>query len=45
MTGNNYVLLGGLQAGDHVVIEGGQELVDGAPVTEISSASNGKTPS
>jgi RND family efflux transporter MFP subunit len=45
MSGNNYVLLGGLQAGDHVVIEGGQELVDGAPVTETSSASNGKTPS
>jgi RND family efflux transporter MFP subunit len=45
MTGNNYVLLGGLQAGDRVVIEGGQDLVDGAPVTEISPASNGKIPS
>jgi RND family efflux transporter MFP subunit len=45
MTGNNYVLLGGLQAGDHVVIEGGQGLVDGAPVTEVSSAPNAKAPS
>lgn len=45
ITGNNYVLLGGLQVGDHVVIEGGQALVDGAPVTEVSSVSSGKTPS
>ena len=45
ITGNNYVLLDGLQAGDRVVIEGGQDLVDGTPVTEISQASGAKTPS
>jgi multidrug efflux pump subunit AcrA (membrane-fusion protein) len=45
MTGNNYTVLDGLQNGDRVVIEGGQDLVDGAPVTEIAPASNGKTPS
>ncbi len=45
MTGNNYTVLDGLKDGDRVVVEGGQDLVDGAPVTETSSASNGKTPS
>jgi RND family efflux transporter MFP subunit len=45
MTGNNYTVLDGLKDGDRVVVEGGQDLVDGAPVTEIASAANGKTPS
>jgi RND family efflux transporter MFP subunit len=45
MTGNNYTVLDGLKSGDRVVIEGGQDLIDGTPVTEISPASNGKTPS
>ena len=45
MTGNDYVVLGGLQNGDRVVVEGGQNLIDGAPVTEIPQGSDGKTPS
>jgi RND family efflux transporter MFP subunit len=45
MTGNNYTVLDGLKNGDRVVVEGGQDLIDGTPVTEISPASNGKTPS
>ncbi|MGA8144607.1 MAG: efflux RND transporter periplasmic adaptor subunit [Candidatus Acidiferrales bacterium] len=45
MVGNNYVVLGGLKSGDRVVIEGAQNLVDGASVTEASPPSNGKTPS
>jgi len=39
------VVLGGLQNGDRVVVEGGQNLIDGAPVTEIPQGSDGKTPS
>lgn len=45
IAGNNYVLLGGLEAGDRVVIEGGQNLVDGTPVTEVSQDPGAKTPS
>ena len=45
MTGNNYAVLEGLKSGDHVVVEGAQNLVDGAPVTEISQVSTGKNPS
>jgi RND family efflux transporter MFP subunit len=45
MTGNNYSVLDGLKVGDRVVIEGGQDLLDGTPVTEIAQASIGKTPS
>jgi RND family efflux transporter MFP subunit len=45
ITGNDYTVLDGLQNGDRVVIEGGQDLVDGAHVKEILPASNGKTPS
>jgi RND family efflux transporter MFP subunit len=45
MTGNDYTVLDGLKNGDRVVVEGGQDLIDGAPVTEIPQASNGKTPS
>ncbi|HEY0704950.1 MAG TPA: efflux RND transporter periplasmic adaptor subunit [Candidatus Acidoferrales bacterium] len=45
MTGNNYTVLDGLKDGDRVVVEGGQDLVDGAPVTATPQASNAKTPS
>jgi RND family efflux transporter MFP subunit len=45
MTGNNYSVLEGLKAGDRVVIEGGQDLLDGTPVTETAGASIGKSPS
>ena len=34
LIGNEYPVLEGVQAGDHVVVEGGQFLLDGAPVTE-----------
>ena len=34
LIGNAYPVLEGVQAGDHVVVEGGQFLLDGAPVTE-----------
>ncbi|MGH9745721.1 MAG: efflux RND transporter periplasmic adaptor subunit [Candidatus Acidiferrales bacterium] len=42
MTGNNYAVLDGLKTGDRVVIEGGENLVDGAAVTEKSQPANGK---
>jgi RND family efflux transporter MFP subunit len=42
MTGNQYPVLDGIKVGDHVVIEGAQNLVDGVPVTETSTDSNGK---
>jgi RND family efflux transporter MFP subunit len=45
MTGNSYAVLDGLTSGDHVVIEGAQNLVDGAPVTETSQGPTGKNPS
>jgi RND family efflux transporter MFP subunit len=45
MVGNNYAVLDGLKSGDRVVVEGAQNLVDGAPVTEASPAPNGKSPS
>lgn len=34
LVGNQYVVLEGLKTGDHVVVEGSQNLVDGAAVTE-----------
>ncbi len=34
LVGNQYVVLEGLKTGDHVVVEGSQNLVDGATVTE-----------
>jgi RND family efflux transporter MFP subunit len=42
MTGNQYPVLDGIKVGDHVVVEGAQNLVDGVPVTEASTDSNGK---
>jgi len=32
--GNNYVITGGVKAGDHIITSGFQFLVDGAPVKE-----------
>jgi len=32
ITGNDYVVLSGLKAGDQVVVSGGQSLAEGAPV-------------
>lgn len=34
LIGNEYPVLEGVKAGDHVVVEGGQFLLDGAPVAE-----------
>ena len=45
MVGNNYVVLNGLKLGDRVVIEGAQNLVDGASVTEAAPAPSGKSSS
>jgi RND family efflux transporter MFP subunit len=45
MAGNDYVVLDGLKSGDRVVIEGTQNLVDGAPVTEASPPAAGKSSS
>jgi RND family efflux transporter MFP subunit len=39
---NQYAVISGLAPGDHVVIEGGQNLVDGAPVAETVQQSNAK---
>jgi hypothetical protein len=45
MVGNNYAVLDGLKSGDRVVIEGAQNLVDGAPVTEQVPVPAGKSSS
>jgi multidrug efflux pump subunit AcrA (membrane-fusion protein) len=45
MVGNNYAVLNGLKSGDRVVIEGAQNLVDGASVTEAAPAPPGKSSS
>jgi RND family efflux transporter MFP subunit len=45
MVGNDYAVLDGLKLGDRVVVEGAQNLTDGAPVTEESPAPAGKTSS
>ena len=45
MVGNDYAVLDGLKSGDRVVIEGAQNLVDGAPVTEQAPAPAGKSSS
>ncbi len=45
MNGNNYPVLDGLKTGDRVVVEGMQNLVDGAPVTESAASPTEKTSS
>ena len=42
MTGNQYVVLDGIKAGDRVVVQGAQNLIDGVPVSETSRDSSGK---
>jgi RND family efflux transporter MFP subunit len=42
LMGNQYVVLSGLKAGDHVVVEGSQNLVDGASVAETPEDSGAK---
>ena len=34
LIGNEYPVLDGVQAGDHIIVEGAQNLLDGAPVVE-----------
>jgi RND family efflux transporter MFP subunit len=42
LIGNSYVVLDGIKAGDHVIVEGTQFLVDGVPVSESpADASSG----
>jgi RND family efflux transporter MFP subunit len=38
LIGNDYPVLDGVQAGDHLVVEGAETLLDGAPVTETIQA-------
>jgi multidrug efflux pump subunit AcrA (membrane-fusion protein) len=40
---NNYVVLSGIKAGEHVIVEGTQSLADGTPITE-SPASGSAAP-
>jgi RND family efflux transporter MFP subunit len=42
LIGNQYVVLAGLKPGDRVVVEGSQNLVDGAAVSETSEDSSAK---
>jgi RND family efflux transporter MFP subunit len=44
MVGNNYAVLDGIKPGDRVVIEGAQNLVDGASVTEAPSQNSAGAP-
>ena len=39
---NQYPVLDGLKTGDRLVVDGAQNLLDGAPVTEVSGAPGGK---
>ena len=38
MTGNDYVVLAGIKAGDRVIVSGTQFLRDGVPVSPVSSS-------
>ena len=42
ITGNRYAVLDGIKAGDRIVVEGAQNLVDGAAVVETPQNSSGK---
>jgi RND family efflux transporter MFP subunit len=44
LIGNNYVVLDGIKAGDHVIVEGTQFLVDGVPVSESPAEANSGAP-
>jgi multidrug efflux pump subunit AcrA (membrane-fusion protein) len=41
ITGNEYEVLGGLEPGEQVVVEGTQELADGVPVREAGQNPSG----
>jgi len=42
--GNDYVLLGGLKAGDKLIVSGIQKIGDGAPVTAMPARGAGAGP-
>jgi multidrug efflux pump subunit AcrA (membrane-fusion protein) len=42
LANNQYAVLEGLKAGDRLVVEGTQDLVDGTPVSEAHPAPTGK---
>jgi RND family efflux transporter MFP subunit len=44
LIGNSYVVLDGIKAGDHVIVEGTQFLVDGVPVSESTADTASGTP-
>ncbi len=44
MQGNNYVVLEGIKAGDRVVVEGAQNLLDGVGVSEAAASGSGGAP-
>ncbi len=44
LIGNSYVVLDGIKAGDHVIVEGTQFLVDGVPVSESPADANAGAP-
>jgi RND family efflux transporter MFP subunit len=44
LIGNSYVVLDGIKAGDHVIVEGTQFLVDGVPVSESPADANSGAP-
>ena len=41
---NNYVVLGGIKAGDHIIVEGTQLLADGVPITETPADRSAAAP-
>jgi RND family efflux transporter MFP subunit len=41
---NNYVVLGGIKAGDHIIVEGTQLLADGVPISESPAEPPAGTP-
>ena len=44
LIGNSYVVIVGIKAGDHVIVEGTQFLVDGVPVSESPADANSGAP-
>jgi len=44
LIGNSYVVLDGIKAGDHVIVEGTQFLVDGVPVSESTADATSGAP-
>jgi membrane fusion protein (multidrug efflux system) len=44
VVGNDYVLKGGLKAGDQLIVSGVQKLGDGAPVKPVAGSAAPATP-